>query len=150
MDKTFFRREIKNSFNENGSYARQLPDTKEARFSMNRAFNMVAEVDGKFIAIECKMHLDPKTPWKTRTVTDGQREGLERVLGFGNRGYIFVCFKKSRGVYKCAVMTLADLYNKKEFSIDDLDEFPYTLTRDNKTGFYNVDEFFNWYRGGLM
>lgn len=150
MDEGKFLTEIRHSFEKLGSFAYKIPDSANMRgkFSLAKPFDMVAEIEGSFIAIEGKVRLDGQA-WPASSLRDTQKLGLAKVEKFKNRSYVFLCWREQRGKYYLVVIPFRSIKGKRSFLQAELKRWPYKIERNNKTGEYDLTEFFKWFKMGI-
>lgn len=150
MDEGRFLTEIRKSFEDQGSFAYKIPDSAnmKGKFTLSKPFDMVAEIEGSFIGIEGKVQLNGNG-WSCKTLRDTQKLGLAKVERFGNRSYVFICWKPERGKYFLVVIPWRAIKGKTSFRKDELTRWPYKIERNNKTERYDLTELFNWFKMGI-
>ena len=150
MNESQFLTEMRKSFEAIGSFAYKIPDSGNmvGKFTLAKPFDMVAEVKGQLIGIEAKVQLNGKG-WATNKVTDNQKLGLSKVEKYGNKSYVFLCWKPERGVYYFVMIPFRSIKGRKSISQKELRAWPYKIKRDNKNQTYDLTEFFKWVRMGL-
>ena len=150
MDEGRFMTEVRKSFEEQNSFAYKIPDSANMRgkFTVSKPFDMVAEVEGSFIAIEGKVQLNGNA-WSCKTLRDTQKLGLAKVEKYNNRGYVFLCWKEERGKYYLVIIPFRAIKGKRSFLKTELSRWPYKIERNNKTGLYDLTDFFKWFKMGI-
>jgi len=115
MKEAVFCTELKNSFNQVGCFAYKVPDNPvfkdmPTRFHPKKPFDMVVNISGLYVAIECKMSKKVEG-LSTRKVEDHQVTALDRVIETGGFSYVFwnirVKLNKEKGMEytnKCVVL----------------------------------------------
>lgn len=94
MRESIFNTEVTNSLKANGWFAYKIPDTPASmviglRYTPEKPCDIIASVNGKFTAIECKQIKSIKC-FSIRDFRDIQIESLDKVVRDGGRAWAFI------------------------------------------------------------
>lgn len=121
MNERIFTTEVMQSLRDQGAWAYKIPDapiTKEilkiTRFTAPKPCDIVASLNGKFIAIECKLSKKAEA-FNVNMLRRSQVEHLTNIVKSGGRAFIFLNIRvapdKSKNIHRMNRLVILDWAN---------------------------------------
>ena len=158
MKEAIFCTELKNSLNQAGCFAYKVPDNPvfkemKTRFHSKKPFDMIVNIAGKYVAIECKMSKKVEG-LSTRKVEDHQVTALDRAIETGGFSYVFwnirVKADKYKGIdyiNKCIVLPWKEFKEIGLIPVKDVREKYIPEGIQGKNSLFDVGSFIETVRG---